>query len=229
MTLCKKELNSKALIFQKELASKGVTLEFGDEDFRDYSLILKVCKNAAALGKLCMYAKPSKNTFSLKKQIKNPDIEKVIDEVWDALNGASQYCAESGIYEAFVDGSYIEGRVGYGAVIYLGEEIKAELSGTLDYTQFRQFGGELKSVVETVAWCKKNKVSKIRINYDYEGIEKFAAGKWTAKNELAKKYADYIKKVPVQIQWRHIKSHTGNSKNDRADALAKSAAKRQNS
>jgi ribonuclease HI len=79
--------------------------------------------------------------------------------------------------------------------------------------------------VETVAWCKKNNVSKIRINYDYEGIEKFVTGAWTAKNELSQKYAAYVGKAPLKIEWRHIKSHTGNLKNDRADALAKRAAK----
>ncbi|MCL2390246.1 MAG: reverse transcriptase-like protein, partial [Endomicrobia bacterium] len=163
-------------------------------------------------------------TFSVKKQISNAEIEKEIDAVWDNLNGSEVYGAESGIYEIFVDGSYIGGVTGYGAVIFLGKEVKTELSGTVADTQFRQFGGELRSVIEALKWCEKNGVSKTRINYDYEGIEKFATGRWQPKTGLSKEYVDFIRKTKVEIEWRHIKSHTGNSKNDIADKLAKEAA-----
>jgi ribonuclease HI len=81
----------------------------------------------------------------------------------------------------------------------------------------------LKSVIETLKWCDENNVKKIRINYDYEGIEKFAAGKWKSGNELSKDYVNFIRQTKVEIEWRHIKSHTGNIKNDKADLLAKRA------
>ena len=113
---------------------------------------------------------------------------------------------------------------GYGAVIYLGSELKAQISGTILDVEFRQFGGELRSVIEVLKWCAANKVQKVRINYDYQGIEKFAAGEWKPKNDLSKQYVDFIKNTNINIEWRHIKSHTGNSKNNEADALAKKAA-----
>ncbi|MDR1696532.1 MAG: reverse transcriptase-like protein [Endomicrobium sp.] len=224
MTLYKSELETKAGLLKSALQKNGIEISFGGGSFRDYLVILEISKNGKKCGKISMYYKPSKNTFSVKKQISDSEIEMQVDGVWDNLNGSEVYGGESGIYEIFVDGSYIGGITGYGAVIFLGNEVKAELSGIAAGTQFRQFGGELKSVIESLKWCEKNGVLKARVNYDYEGIEKFATGMWQPKNELSKEYVDFLRKNKVQIQWRHIKSHTGNSKNDIADKLAKNAA-----
>ena len=224
MTLYKEELQSKASELQRNLQKSGIDISFNDNSFRDYLVIAEIYKSGKKIGKISMYYKPSKNTFSVKKQISNAEIEKEIDAVWDNLNGSEVYGEESGIYEIFVDGSYIGGVTGYGAVIFLGREVKASLCGTVADTQFRQFGGELKSVVEALKWCEKNGVLKTRINYDYEGIEKFATGRWQPKTDISKEYVDFIRKAKVEIEWRHIKSHTGNSKNDIADKLAKEAA-----
>ena len=220
-TLFKPELQNKASEFCDALKIKGIIAEFDDKSFRDYFVALAL---PGTKEKISMYYKPSTNTYSLKKKIQNPDVDKIINSVWDNLNGAQTYPYESGIYEAFVDGSYINGITGYGAVIYLGDEIKAELSGTIDAPEYRQFGGELKSVVETIKWCKENNVSDIRINYDYEGIEKFVSGVWKPKNTLATEYVSIVKSSGLKLEWRHIRSHTGNSKNDLADKLAKTAA-----
>ncbi|MDR2191836.1 MAG: hypothetical protein LBO62_03015 [Endomicrobium sp.] len=234
MSLYKDELLNRIDGLQKEFAVFGIDVFFDDSSFRDYLAIVELSKNSVMLGKLFIYYKPSKKSYSLKKQFVSAldaggkhsvaAFEKIVNAVWAKVDGCENYSSDSGIYEVFVDGSFIGGKVGWGAVIYLGEILKAKLCGTLAYTEFRQFGGELKSVVETISWCKKNKVSKIRINYDYEGIEKFVTGVWKPKNELAKKYKDYVEKSAIQIEWRHIKSHTGNSKNDEADKLAKQAA-----
>lgn len=225
MTLYKNELSGKVLQLQEKLAEFKITLKFNDLSFRDYLLMAEVFADNKLKGKVSIYYKPSKETFSLKEKINDVKIKEIIEKQWDNLNGAETYKAESGIYEAFVDGSYISGVVGYGAVIYLGDEIKAEISGTISNSQFRQFGGELKSVIETIKWCHDNSVKHIRINYDYQGIEKFVTGKWQPKNEISKEYVDFMSKTNVILEWRHIKSHTGNSKNDKADFLAKSAAK----
>ncbi|MCL2144971.1 MAG: reverse transcriptase-like protein [Endomicrobia bacterium] len=224
MILYKNELHSKAVEFQNALRDANIEAFFGDESFRDYLVIIAISKNGVNFGKVSIYYKPSKNTYSIKKQISNEDISKITDIVWNNLNGSAAYDAESGVYEAFVDGSYISGVTGYAAVIYLGDELKTRIAGTILDVEFRQFGGELQSVIEVFKWCAANKVSKVRINYDYQGIEKFATGEWKAKNSLSKDYVDFIRKTNMHIEWRHIKSHTGNSKNDEADALAKKAA-----
>jgi ribonuclease HI len=227
ITLYKSELQNKALALREELKKNALDLIFDDNSFRDY--LLKIIVKTKGITKNCLYIyyKPTKNTYSLKKQIEDTKIDALIDSAWDKITGFETYTADSGIYEVFVDGSYINETTGYGAVIYLGDEIKAELSGTVPNTQFRQFGGELKSVIETLKWCIENHVETIRINYDYVGIEKFASGKWKAGNEFSKNYVTFIRQTNVKIEWRHIKSHTGNIKNDKADFLAKRATIKQ--
>jgi ribonuclease HI len=223
-TLYKNELKNKALELREEFDKKDLELIFDDSSFKDYLVKIVVkTKKGITKGNLLIYYKPTKDTYSLKRQIKDVQIDLFIDSLWNKLNGSEIYTAKSGIYEAFVDGSYINGTAGYGAIIYLGDEIKAELSGTFPNMQFRQFGGELKSVIETLKWCNKNNVRKIRINYDYEGIEKLASGEWKSGNELSRDYVNFIRQIDVEIEWRHIKSHTGNIKNGKADLLAKRA------
>ncbi|MDR2437736.1 MAG: reverse transcriptase-like protein [Endomicrobium sp.] len=226
-TLYKNSLKNKALELKKEVNKNGLELIFDNNSFIDYLVEIVVKTKGIIKGSLLLYYKPTKNTYSLKIKIKDAQVYALIDSLWNKINGFETYSADSGIYEAFVDGSYINGITGYGAVIYLGEEIKAELSGTISNTQFRQFGGELKSVIETLKWCIENNVETIRINYDYDGIEKFASGKWKAGNEISKAYVDFIRQSNVKIEWRHIKSHTGNIKNDKADLLAKCATNKQ--
>jgi ribonuclease HI len=223
-TLYKSELQRKALELREEFNKKDLDLIFDDNSFRDYLVVIVVKTKGITKGTLLVYYKPTKNTYSIRKQIKDPQLDALIDSLWNKVNGFETYSADSGIYEAFVDGSYINGTTGYSAVIYLGNEIKAELSGTVPNTQFRQFGAELKSVIEALKWCDENYVETIRINYDYEGIEKFASGKWKAGNEFSKDYVDFIRQTNVKIEWRHIKSHSGNMRNNKADLLAKRAA-----
>jgi ribonuclease HI len=207
------------LRLQNELKKYNIVSFFNESSFKDYMARLTLVPNDTLL----VYYKPTKNTYSLKKQLRNSKVDNIVDFVWNRINGCEIYPIESGVYEAFVDGSYISETTGYGAVIYLGNDIKAELLGTVSSTHFRQFGGELQSVIETIKWCENNGVKSIRINYDYIGIENFATGKWKARNAFSKKYVDFLLKTKIEIEWRHIKSHTGNKKNDRADCLAKKA------
>ncbi|MDR1401258.1 MAG: reverse transcriptase-like protein [Endomicrobium sp.] len=224
--LYKSELQNKALELQNMLRKQNVSFFFDSNSFKDYSVKITIFTNNKSCGNILIYYKPTRNTYSIKKQLYNSEIDTTIDLAWDKINYFGTYSAESNVYEAFVDGSYIAGITGYGTIIYLGNEIKAEISGTISNTQFRQFGGELRSVIEAVKWCQNNNVKKVRINYDYQGIEKFVSGKWKAKNILSKEYVDFILKTKIEIEWRHIKSHTGNPKNDKADFLAQKAAMR---
>ncbi|MDR3048971.1 MAG: hypothetical protein LBV16_03925 [Elusimicrobiota bacterium] len=225
MTLYRKELEEKARAFVKILNDFDIKASFDENSFRDYLAIIKSDYKGKGILKanLNIYYKPSRKSFSLAKKIKDDEFEKAVLAAWDKLNGFESHSAESGIYEAFVDGSYFNGITGYGAAIYLGDIVKTKLSGTVENTQSHQIGGELKAVMETLKWCDENNVGEIRINYDYIGIEKFAAGVWTAKNEIVKEYVKTVLMSKVKIQWRHIKSHSGNTKNNLADSLAKAA------
>ena len=65
--------------------------------------------------------------------------------------------------EAYVDGSYREGKVGWGAVIVKDDELYGELSGVLDEEEVqgtRQVAGELKAVKEVIFWCKEQKIKE---------------------------------------------------------------------
>ncbi len=225
MTMCKKELEAFGNKFIKILKDNDFIAAFDDTSFRDYLLQISVRNKLVNLGKINVYYKPSKKSFSLiTSNIKDKSSVEIINKCWDEVNGFKTFEESSGIYEVFVDGSYINGKTGYGAVIFLGDKKVQEFSGSLVDTSTRQFGGELYSVIQVLKWCKENNIYKVRINYDYLGIEYFATGKWQPKNVLAKEYKAVVTNSGINIIWRKIDSHSGNKKNDLADKLAKTGA-----
>ena len=224
--LYKNELLNFGNKFVKVLNDNNLVATFDDTSFRDYLLQISIRNKLINLGKINVYYKPSKKSFSLiTSNIKDKNALETINKCWDLVNGFKTFEESSGIYEVFVDGSYIDGKTGYGAVIFLGDKKVQEFSGCLEDTSTRQFGGELYSVIQVLKWCIQNNINKVRINYDYLGIEYFATGKWQPKNVLAKEYKDIVIKSGINIVWRKIDSHTGNKKNDLADKLAKIGAK----
>ena len=226
MTLCKDELEDFGNKFVKILNNNELIASFDDTCFRDYLLQINIKNKLIKLGKINIYYKPSKKSYSLTTtNIKDKQAVEIINKCWDEANGFETFEENSGIYEAFVDGSYIEGRTGYGAVIFLGDKKIKDFSGCIKDTSTRQFGGEIYSVMQVIRWCKENNINKIRINYDYLGIEYFATGKWQPKNDLAQEYKQTVLNSEMNILWRKIDSHTGNKKNDMADKLAKEGAK----
>lgn len=126
--------------------------------------------------------------------------------------------------DVYVDGSWQEGRVGYGAVIMHQGQVLAELYGPVpdDATEgTRQVAGELVAVGKALQWCEANGITEVNLHYDYLGIECWATGTWKAKLSLTQRYRDYVRRQPVRIFWHKVKSHTGNPGNERADTLAK--------
>lgn len=127
-------------------------------------------------------------------------------------------------YEIYVDGSFINGATGYGAVILKNGKVIDELSGRVDPSEVngtRQVAGELVAVREALTWCRAQSVDQVDIYYDYLGIEKWATGKWKTNQPLTKEYARFVRACPIKVRWHKVDSHTGNRWNDRADALAK--------
>lgn len=130
-------------------------------------------------------------------------------------------------YEIYVDGSFINGATGYGAVILKDGEVVDELSGAVaasDVNNTRQIAGELIAVKEALKWCREHLINEVSIYYDYLGIEKWATGQWKTNQALTREYARFVRECPVKIRWHKVASHTGNRWNDRADALAKKGA-----
>lgn len=134
---------------------------------------------------------------------------------------------------AFVDGSYdvTEEKSAFGAIIFscggnrdvlyraftkqLGEE----------FISLRNVAAELEGVKEAVNWAIQYSKTKISIYYDYEGIEKWAKGEWTAKKTLTKDYVRFIqeKSAVLQIEFVKVPAHAGVEYNEEVDAIAKNA------
>jgi ribonuclease HI len=130
--------------------------------------------------------------------------------------------------EAYVDGSWMDGKVGWGAIIVKDNKIFKELSGVLTEEEVqgtRQVAGELWAVIEVVKWCIKNKINNIKVYYDYTGIKEWVLGTWKAKKEITQNYRDFIRNANIEISWEKVKSHSGNYFNEKVDLLAKSKAK----
>ena len=130
-------------------------------------------------------------------------------------------------YEIYVDGSFINGATGYGAVILKQGSVVDELFGAVaaaEVSNTRQVAGELIAVKESLKWCREHSIDEVSIYYDYLGIEKWAMGQWKTNQPLTKEYARYVRECPIKIHWRKVASHTGDRWNDRADALAKKGA-----
>ncbi len=130
-------------------------------------------------------------------------------------------------YEIYVDGSFINGATGYGAVVLKDGEVVDELAGAVaasEVNDTRQVAGELVAVKEALKWCREHSVGEVSIYYDYLGIEKWATRQWKTKQPLTKEYALFVSECPVTVHWHKVDSHTGNRWNDRADALAKKGA-----
>jgi ribonuclease HI len=129
--------------------------------------------------------------------------------------------------EAYVDGSYQDGKVGYGAVILQGQQVVAELSGPVQPEHAgdsRNVAGELYAVGYVLRWCAANAVQNITIYHDYEGLSAWAEGRWKAKTPIVLRYLKFLSESTVRIRWVKVRAHSDNPLNDRADTHARAGA-----
>ena len=128
-----------------------------------------------------------------------------------------------GNYSAYVDGSHIKGRIGYGALILQNGAVVWEGCGRVppEMSGMRQVGGELTAVMEVIHWCQANQGPAIAVHYDYAGIAAWPTGRWQAKLPATQAYRKFIRNCQVAIQWNKVKAHSGDYWNERADELAK--------
>ena len=123
--------------------------------------------------------------------------------------------------KAYVDGSYLYDKVGYGAVIVDGDKILAEISGQTPNVGQRQITGEIYAAMAAVDWAEKTNLQEIEIVYDYIGVSCWANGSWRANNDQTKFYASFMQNRKVKISYLKIKGHSNDKFNDHADSLAK--------
>jgi len=220
---------------------------------RDYMLKVSIDQGGESLGKLIVDYSPKKNSFSLRKDsdLSQENFEKLAsllaDKAGTGLNVSKpgekesrppllkrktaveiDFSALPARYQAFVDGSFIESQIGYGAVILDRGEPVAELFGRVDDPDAfvsRQVGGEIQAVLETLKWCKENGIAEICIFHDFENVEKWAVGSYKTNTPMTQAYKQYIDSCGIKIFWHKVESHTGVAFNERADELAKMGAR----
>lgn len=135
-------------------------------------------------------------------------------------------------YTCYVDGSYSTAteRCGFGVVILNGEIPVGEYSRGVfvpALKQMRNVGGEISAAQFAVDIAIHQGAREIDIFYDYMGIEKWATGEWSAHTAETQEYADFMHEAckKAKIRFEHVKSHSGNKWNEKADKLAKKATK----
>lgn len=130
---------------------------------------------------------------------------------------------------AYVDGSYNAktGEFSYGAVIFHnGKEINISRAFCdKEAAAMRNVAGEIRGAQAAMSYCIENKIDKLDLYYDYQGIECWCTGAWSANKTGTKEYKKYYDEIKNQVDVRFVKvkGHSGDEYNDKADKLAKSA------
>ena len=130
---------------------------------------------------------------------------------------------------AYVDGSYDSWthKFAYGVVIFHdGGEICLNNSYyNKELSTMRNVAGELMGAETAMRWCLEQGVSHLQLYYDYEGIEKWATGRWKANKPGTKAYQHFCRSISNKliVEFKKVKGHSGDKYNDLADSLAKAA------
>ncbi|MFW6262613.1 MAG: RNase H family protein [Thermotogota bacterium] len=197
--------------------------------FRDYLAKIELLDaNHTNCCRFNLYYSPKRKAFTITFEKKaDEEIETLLSDVFEGTRLPEDSNNVSEIeYQAYVDGSYINSKTGYGAVILrYGIPIK-KLSGQIDASDgLRQVSGELQAVQEVLKYCHANGIDHIAIFYDYTGIKEWAEDNWRANNSVTNAYKTFMKKNRVKVDWFKVKAHSGNLFNEMADLLAKKGAK----
>lgn len=220
-----KELYQEARRITQLCQSAGLDARPNVASLREYHLKLDVARAGMPCGRMVVYYAPS--TKSFKHLFNEVSDVAVARQLRTMLGIPAQQVAEvpaQGV-QIYVDGSYMDGRVGYGAVVLRDGALIASLYGrVLEDTDLHQVAGELQATMKALDWCVENSVREVQIFYDYEGIAKWATNAWKANKLLTQSYKLYIADCPVKIRWQKVTSHSGNRWNDEADRLAKQGA-----
>lgn len=257
------KLREGATAFAAYLRERGLDATMLPDSVRDYSIAIRV-QQPAGLGqpeqaiqdgqsaRILLYYSPNNDAYKLSvRYVKQTVFARLIDDHWHTYQRAiakdEMLQVAKTPYQAYVDGSFMDNRIGYGAVIlHNGEEI-ARLSGRIkQYLESRQIAGEFAATMRVVDWCHNNGIEAIDIFYDYKGIyvslrspdavpsqQRALHGQADTQDEpddaqharATQHYRAYMQKRRVQIHWHRVSSHSGNYWNDVADELAKSGAR----
>ena len=89
--------------------------------------------------------------------------------------------------------------------------------------------GELEAIKQALGWIEKHKPAQVWIRYDSQYAANMTQGIWRPKQH--KEYIKYIREKEREankrssVHWKHVKGHSGDTWNDRADELAEEGRK----
>lgn len=130
---------------------------------------------------------------------------------------------------AYVDGSFNvkTGEYAYGAVLLENGEMStySEKFSDAEMAEMRNVAGEIKGAEFVMRLCVERGIKKVKIVYDYVGIEAWATGAWRANKKGTQAYKGYYDSIKSElfVEFEKVKGHSGDKYNDMADSLAKAA------
>ena len=220
-------LRKKVQELEAQISPNQFTVLIAEEKWQEFAVTLECFKAGIPIGLLRLYYAPSKKTFRFDvRSLKDVELQSLLDKNQAKKTTNSQ--RNHGGIHAYVDGSYIAGKVGYGLAIIQDDTLIFEDSGSVnnpEYLEARQVAGELMAVGKVVQWCKQHGHQTITIHYDYAGIREWAIGAWKAKQVLTQRYTQFIRTCGLSITWNKIAAHTGDHWNEYVDNLAKQGTK----
>ncbi|MBR7927226.1 type II toxin-antitoxin system RnlA family toxin [Aerococcaceae bacterium zg-ZUI334] len=169
--------------------------------------------------------------ISFEKTQQSDDLDEEASDVNKKIKAEIE-SLQDGEVIAFVDGSHSSNAGGkekysFGAILVTNELEDSLYKAFVDNDKMesRNIAGEIEGVKQAVLWAIDSKKQKIKIFYDYEGIEKWAKKEWKAKVQISKEYSKFIdeKSKLISIEFEHVKAHSGIEYNEKADELAKRA------
>ena len=133
---------------------------------------------------------------------------------------------------AFVDGSYSsdedeKGKYSFGVLLITNESEDSLYKAFVDKNNMksRNIAGEIEGVKQAILWAIDSNKQRIKIFYDYEGIEKWTTKEWESRVKVSQEYSKFFdeKSKLINIEFEHVKAHSGIVYNEKADELAKRA------
>ncbi|MCF0217697.1 MAG: ribonuclease H family protein [Malacoplasma sp.] len=153
------------------------------------------------------------------------------------LNSLIESDLKNGITPVFVDGSHNKknNQIGFGVIVILSLNPDKtweffEKLNAIEFAEYKEslnIAGEIFGVLKAIKNCVSKKILKMRIYYDYEGIEKWAIGVWKTNKPISMMYKceidNLIKTHNLKLFFQKVKAHTNVKYNNLVDQLAKKA------